>query len=76
MHMYFELCEAAPSKTRWIDTIVQKSLFLSVRLELKLKGSISSTATTIVYAECESLVEIDRQRNVTIDSYDVHPKNA
>ena len=39
----------------------------SIRLELEIKDHIPSTATAIVYAELDSLVEIDRGRNVTMD---------
>ena len=39
----------------------------SVQLELKFKDPIPSTATTIVYAEFDSFVEIDRERYVTMD---------
>jgi len=40
---------------------------LSVRLTLTFRQALETTVTVIAYAEFESIIEIDRNRNVVFD---------
>ena len=39
----------------------------SVRLALKFAQALPATVTVIAYAECENVIEIDRNRNIVFD---------